>query len=138
MGDYSDLIFLVGAIIVFSMLSLQASRTFQLNNLVQINAEIEYNAVSIAQNEIDQIRWIKSASVFNSHVNSFPKQVPLIVENDTLWFTVELEASDFSIPNTDVTNKKVTVTVYNEYLKTNRNDSAGDRFIQLQYIKSFV
>ena len=90
MTDYSDLVYLMGGMIIFSLLSLQTTRLFQLNNRVQMNAEIEYNAISIAQNEIDQIKWIQSESSFNSHITSYPKQVPISVKSDTLYYTVNI------------------------------------------------
>lgn len=132
MNDYSDLIFLMGAMIVFSLLSLQVSRTFQMNNRIQMEAEIEYNAVSIAQNEIDRVRWINSESDLNNHVSTYPKEVPLAVNGDTLFYDVGINTSDVSIPNSNVDNKQVTVEVTNEYLESNNGSG-----VQLQFIKSF-
>lgn len=132
MNDYSDLILLMGAMIIFSLLSLQVSRTFQMNNQIQMEAEIEYNAISIAQNEIDRVRWINSESDLNNHVNSYPKEVPLAVNGDTLFYDVEVNTSDISIPDSNVDNKQITVEVTNEYLKSNNGSG-----VQLQFIKSF-
>lgn len=137
MNDYSDLIFLMGGMIIFSLLSLQTNRLFQLNNRIQVNGELEYNAVSIAQDEIDQLRWIKSESAFNSHLASYPTQVPLVIDNDTLQYDVDITSSTMTIPGSSLNNKKVSVTVSNEFLKTNSDDDPGERFIRLQFIKSF-
>lgn len=127
----------MGGMIIFSLLSLQTNRLFQLNNRIQLNGELEYNAVSIAQDEIDQLRWIKSESAFNSHLSSYPKQVPLVIDDDTLQYDVDINASSMTIPGSTLNNKKVSVTVSNEFLKTNSDDDPGERFIRLQFIKSF-
>lgn len=137
MNDYSDLIFLMGGLIIFSLLSLQTNRLFQLNNRIQLNGELEYNAVSIAQDEIDQIRWIKSESAFNDHLSTYPKQVPLIIDDDTLQYDVDINSTSTTIPGSSLNDKKVSITVSNEFLKTNSDDDPGERFIRLQYIKSF-
>ena len=133
MNDYSDLIYLMGAMIVFSLLSLQTSRIFQMNNRVQMEAEIEYHAVSIAQNEIDKVRWIESETAFDSHANnSFPKEVPLAINNDTLFYDVGMDVSNTNISGSNTINKEVTVTVTNKFLATN---NAG---VKLRFIKSFT
>ncbi|MEL7834055.1 hypothetical protein [Fodinibius sp. Rm-B-1B1-1] len=108
-----------------------------MNNQVQINAEIEYHAVSIAQNEIDQIKWIKSESALNDHLNKFPQKVPLTVGNDTLFYNVNIDIADITIPNSNIKNKKVSVRVSNKFLKNNSNNNKGNRNIELGFIKSF-
>jgi len=137
MNDYSDIILLMGAMIVFSLLSIQTSRLFQMNNRMQINGEIEYNAVSIAQDQIDKLQWIKNKSGFNSFVDTFPKDVPVANEGDTLFYHVDVETSAITIPHSNIDNKQVNVTVTNDYLKTNEQEAAGTRAVRLQFIKSF-
>lgn len=138
MNDYSDLIYLMGAMIIYSMLSMQTSRMFQLNNRVQIKAEIEYNAVSIAQNEIDQLRWVKNEEDFDNYVDDFPTEKFLAVGNDSLVYTVNINSSNINIPGSNITNKNVTVTVTNEYLNNINGENSDDHFVKLQLIKSFV
>jgi carotenoid cleavage dioxygenase-like enzyme len=133
MNDYSDIIFLMGAMVIFSLLSMNTSRMFQMNNRVQMEAEIEYHAVSIAQNEIDRVRWIESESAFDNHVtNSFPKEVPIAINNDTLFYDVGMDVTDINISGSNTTNKKATVTVTNKFLKTNNTG------VKLEFIKSFT
>ncbi|PAU93291.1 hypothetical protein CK503_12780 [Aliifodinibius salipaludis] len=133
MNDYSDIIFLMGAMVIFSLLSVNTSRMFQMNNRVQMEAEIEYHAVSIAQNEIDRVRWIESESAFDNYVNnSFPKEVPIAINNDTLFYDVGMDVTDINISGSNTTNKKATVTVTNKFLETN------DTGVKLQFIKSFT
>lgn len=99
MNDYSDVILLMGAMIVFSLLTIQANRTFQLNNRMQINGEIKYNAISIAQDHLDKVKWINSESELDSFINSFPKVVSTPIGNGTMDYTVDLTSSDITIPD---------------------------------------
>lgn len=137
MTDFSDFIFLMGAMIVFSLLTLQTNQMFQMNNRLQINGEIEYNGISIAQDQIDQMRWIQSESDFNDYVSTFPDSVPLTIQGTTLYYNVDIAAADISIPGSNVENKRVTVSVTNDFLKNSANNSSNDRSVQLEFIKSF-
>lgn len=137
MNDYSDLIYLLGAIAAFSLLSLHTNRMLQMNSRMQINAEIEYNAVSIAQDQIDQIRWIRTESEFISHQNSFPKEVELNANGTQLVFDVDLSSEDITIPDSNVENKRVTVSVTNQYLILNETED-GKQAVSFQFIKSFT
>ncbi len=60
------------------------------------------------------------------------------VGTDTLVYTVDVNSSNINIPGSNITNKKVTVTVTNEYLNNINGENSGDHFIKLQLIKSFV
>lgn len=58
MNDFSDLFFLIGAIALYGMLINNTNRTLVLNNQLLTDSEIEYGAISVAQNIIDEARWI--------------------------------------------------------------------------------
>lgn len=138
MNDYSDIIYLIGAMVIFSLLSLQTNQIFNLNERIQLNSELEYNAVSIAQDQVDQIRWIGTQTQLNNYVSTFPQTKSLAIENDTLFYNVDVTSSNMSLPNSNVTNQKITITVTNDFLKTHTNDAAGQRSVKLQYFKSFA
>lgn len=131
MNAYSDLIYLMGAMIVFSLLSIQTSRLFQMNTQMQMEAEIEYNAISVAQNQIDKMKWIKTQSKLNAFANAFPKKMPLPVKDDTLYYNTDVRIQDMTIAGSTVQNKKVTVSVTNKYLQM------GSNTVKLQFVKSF-
>lgn len=137
MTDYSDIIFLMGAIVIFSLLSLQTTRTFQLNNRLQMNGELEYSAISIAQDQVDKMRWMQNQTAFNNFVSNFPQSVPLTIQGNTLNFNVDVTVQNITLPNSNVTNQRVTVTVTNDYLKTNHQAAPGSQEIQLEFLKSF-
>lgn len=137
MNDYSDIIFLMGAMIIFSLLTLQTTRTFQLNNRLQMNGELEYSAISIAQDQVDKMRWMQNQTAFNNFVSNFPQTVPLTVQGNTLDFNVDVTVQNIALPNSNVPNRRVTVTVTNDYLKTNQQAAPGSQEIQLEFLKSF-
>lgn len=62
MSDYSDIIFLTAAMMVFGMLTINTARSFQTTSDTMIRADLEYRALAIAQDEIDAIRWVQARS----------------------------------------------------------------------------
>lgn len=60
MTDYSDIIYLVAAMVVFSLLTMNTSRSFQVTIDTMVRSELEYRAISAAQEEIDAIRWVQA------------------------------------------------------------------------------
>ena len=71
MNDFSDVILLMGAMVAFSILSATTVRSFQGNNEVIINSELEYRAISTGQAVIDEMRWITNENEFRSSNGSY-------------------------------------------------------------------
>lgn len=71
MNDFSDLILLMGAMVAFSILSATTVRSFQGNNEVIINSELEYRAISTGQAVIDEMRWITNENEFRSNTSAY-------------------------------------------------------------------
>ncbi|MBO6586098.1 MAG: hypothetical protein JJ953_08350 [Gracilimonas sp.] len=75
MTDFSDIIYLGAAMVVFSLLTMNTSRSFQVTLDTMIRSELEYRAISAAQEEIDAIRWVqaryKSQDPFDSGNSSY-------------------------------------------------------------------
>lgn len=136
MSSYADLIYLMGAMLVFSLLTIQTNRMFHIYNRIQVNSEIEYHAISVAQEIVDKVRWMNESD-FNSYKNSFPKDVSVAFDEETLDFNVDLATAPVTDPTLDadgnIQNIKVTLTITNKYLKTTN----GDRFIKFEFMKSF-
>lgn len=139
MNDYSDIIYTMGALIIYSMLSLQASRMLVQNDQLQVEAEIEYNAVALAQDFIDQIKWVESEAELNARLASFPQSVDSPVGNGSLTYYVDFEIQDASLPDSNVENRIVTVSIKNKYLGANTETDEDSRVtIQQRYLKSFA
>lgn len=58
MSSYAELFYLVGAMMVFSMLSLNTARSFNSSRQTIYQAEAEYRAIAVAQDELDKVLWI--------------------------------------------------------------------------------
>ncbi len=56
MTDYSDLLFTMAAILIFSLFLLQANQAMVRNDVVTVDNEYEKTAISVAQSVIDEAR----------------------------------------------------------------------------------
>jgi hypothetical protein len=71
MSDYADLILLIAAIGIFGVIVTNVSRSIAMNNLVLTNSEVNYGAVSAAQDVIDHSRWIKYSDLSESSLEDY-------------------------------------------------------------------
>lgn len=62
MADYSEIIFLTAAIVIFGTLSIHTAKSFHITSDTMVRSDLEYRAIAIAQDEIDAIRWIQARS----------------------------------------------------------------------------
>ncbi|SMO82059.1 hypothetical protein [Gracilimonas mengyeensis] len=139
MNDYSDIIYLMGAMIIFSMLSLNVSHFFRINEQFQYQNEIEYNGVALAQDIIEEVRWISDPDrITNGNQDCICNDYPQTItrefgpgQNNSLDFTVDLTITDVSVPGSNAVNKRIEVMVTNEYLPDNQ-------VIEMEYIKSYI
>lgn len=56
MSDYSDILFLVIAMALFSILVNNSNRSFVRNTVIYVEAQIEYNAIALGQSLVDEAR----------------------------------------------------------------------------------
>jgi hypothetical protein len=56
MNDTSDLLFLIAAMVLFSILVINSNTLFVRNATMMVESEVEYSAISIAQSIIDEAR----------------------------------------------------------------------------------
>ncbi|NGP87820.1 hypothetical protein [Fodinibius halophilus] len=137
MNDYSDIIFLMGAMIVFSMLTVQTFHLFQMNNQVKINGEVEYNAIAVAQDQVDKLRWARNETEFDTLRSQYPKTVRVPVQNESMNYNVGIDVNQTTIPNSNVDTRKITIEVTNKYMKNRPNAADGSRSVKLEFLKSF-
>lgn len=138
MSDYSDLIYLMAAMIIYSILALNAAHYFRINEQFQYQSEIQYNAIAVAQDVIDEIRWINDINKFDENSGQFigddyPKTIEFSVGNNeySLDYEVDIIVSDTNVTGSNAVNKLVKIIVTNEYLPENQRT-------QMNYVKSFV
>lgn len=138
MNDYSDIIFLMGAMIIFSMLTLNTATFFRTAEQLQYQNTIQYNGVAIAQDKIEQLRWIADEQRFQSGSidfieNDYPATETQVFGSNgeyNMDYNVDVDIELTSVSGSNARNYLITVIVSNEYLEENQN-------VTMQYIKSF-
>ncbi|MEP1150468.1 MAG: hypothetical protein JXR20_02985 [Balneola sp.] len=138
MNDYSDIIFLTGAMIIFSTLSLNTVKFFNTNDQIEYQSKLQYNGIAVAQDKIEEIRWIADEDRFKAGSSSFlerdyPSTVTQTYGDENQFefdYTVNVDVAPTSITGSNATNYRVTVLVSNSELPDNQT-------ITTEYIKSF-
>lgn len=138
MSDYSDLIFLTAAMVIFGMLTVNTAASFRNTSDTMIRSDLEYRAMSIAQDEIENIRWIDNHNLLNEYSSDF------LYKNDPVQRTVEYGSSNqfsevFTVDrqSTRIENSpsqrryKVVITVKSDALTPEITAS-------MEFIKTFV
>lgn len=128
----------MGAMIIFSMLTLNTSRFFRTAEQLQYQNSIQYNGIALAQDKIEEIRWIDDELRFKSNSfsfleNDYPNTVTQVFGGSNQYemdYTIDVEVSLTAISGSNARNYNVTVIVSNEYLQENQT-------ITMKYIKSF-
>jgi len=143
MNDYSDIFYLIGAILVFSLLSMQVNRLIFRNNLIQMQSGVEYHVVTHAQDYADQIQFMRSEDDLDDFADLFPRTDSVSFDDSdpsaVLPFLVNVEVSDTTLVDSNVDNKFVRISLNNQFLE--REDisvAVPTRTIVVELIKSFV
>lgn len=119
MTDYSDIITLMGAIVVFSTLSLHVNRTMLQNNLLSDRAEVDYHAVTVAQEILEEIRWVTSAADLNDFADDYPMVVNFTTDSesgDFIPYEVDINLANGPYDDENVTSFFVTLEISSEYM----------------------
>ena len=137
MADYSDLFFLMGAIIMFSFLTMSVNRTLLMNDMNRMGHETNYYALSVAQESIDELRWINSEMNLDAELANYPKIMEY--KNDSgsdgaIPFEVDINKTTSVIENDDVRSVDLIIQVSSEFGVSGENSPP----VQLAYTKSFV
>ena len=141
MQGYDEILYVIGAMIIFSMLTLQVNQMFIKNESASVDGEIEYNAIAVAQDFVDRIKWMTDDSELTSLTNKFPREieVPAGSGGGTLPYYVEITFNDVNIPDSNVDTKHVFITVRSKFLG-DEEDATEDNnnYVKMDFIKSFV
>ncbi len=142
MNDYSDLILMMGAIVLFMMLGLQANRFMLTNSSTTAQSEIEYYALTVSHDIIEDIRVITDEGSFHSYLSNFPSTVDYQVRRSDLQ-TIPFHVTVDTMPlhdahatfedATNINSFHITVTVSSEFL----NQGSGGS-VSLSTAKSFL
>jgi hypothetical protein len=137
MADYSDLFFLMGAMIMFSFLTMSVNRTLLMNEMNRVGHESNYYALTVAQESIDELRWVKTEGDLDAELDTYPKTINY--KNDTdqdasIPFNVDINKTTSVIETDDVRSIELVINVSSDY----GIGGEGSSPVKLQFTKSFL
>ncbi len=140
MNDFTDVFYVMVAMVIFSMLTVNTARSFISSSDTVIRSDVEYRAIIRAQDEIDQVKLIGREDEDRLNPNDADyifENYPITVSetfglSDEYSDTYEIDASSEYIDEGDIHVKRylITVNLTNTYLDPEIN-------VTLTYIKSF-
>ena len=71
MTSYSEILYLIAAMVVFSFLSLNTAKSFNNSRQTLYIAEAESRAIAVAQDELDKVQWIYDPNDLNPNSASY-------------------------------------------------------------------
>jgi hypothetical protein len=147
----------MGAMIMFSLLTLNVSRSMVMNTKELSKSEIEYNGIALAHSYLERAQWATEDELTRSHSDfifestgkptgcDFTKNNPCIEtlelgRSDSLeveyYVYVKIE-DDVPTPRVTDDNKKVTVGVTSPYFYEQYDDTFSEYPIEMDFINSF-
>lgn len=133
MADYSDLIALIGAMVIFSFLSRNASYMFYQSDTVFFQSDVEYEAIALAQSIMDEVKWTQSDSELNTLANKYDGKTETISVKDGEYqidYYISMTVDHISLDGSIVKNRLVTLIITSDYLPEETQ-------INFKYIKNF-
>ncbi len=137
MNDYTDLLFLLGAMLIFSVMASTASRQIQHTSNTSIDSDIEYEAVALAQGIIDEAKWTRTPAELQNLADQYNGQTETVYLGDSNQYQiayqigVKLNNETFPGASIGISSKRITVSVASDYLP----DSS---YVRLEFVKSFI
>ncbi|TVQ10958.1 MAG: hypothetical protein EA364_11490 [Balneolaceae bacterium] len=127
MSDISDIFYVIAAIIVFGVISIGINNMFFRDTLVQTESEIEYTAVALAHDIIEQARWMRfnDVDIFDNLARTDTTQHGIYQVSSTVSF-VEFSSPDV-VAGSATDHKRIDIIVSSDFMS---ND------INMSYIKS--
>lgn len=138
MSSYAELTYLIGAMIIFGFLSLNTARSFNSNRQAIYQAEAEYRAIAVAQDELDKVQWIYDSDELDPSSGDYVyadypiSEVHNYGSSDQYSSTFIINGTSELVEDTGSMKKyQVTVTVLNQ-------NATPEVFITLEYVKSYT
>lgn len=138
MADYSDIFFLMGAIIMFSFLTMSVNRTMLMNDLNKDGHESNYYALTVAQERIDEVRWLQNETELNQYLNEFPKTIEYDHDTDQqggIPFEVDITEQTTALDNDDVRSVELQIDVTSDYMIGGRKGNPVRLFVTKSFVK---
>lgn len=140
MNDYSDVLYLTAAMVIYSFLTINTSRSFLSTSETVIRSDVEYRTIVRAQDVIEQIKLIQREDenmLDPNHIDYMFASYP-ITDIETFGYSDEysdtfiIDASSEFIDEGDplIKRYRITVNVINEAVDPSTE-------VDLIFIKSF-
>lgn len=124
MNDYSDILFLMAAMMILSLLTASMAKVYVVTQQEFVRSELEYRVIATVQDQIDEIRWEENPTAFDSthgdyRFDSYPVSKEIRFGPGNRYVDqVKIDASAVQVEDSDTMSRyKVTVTVTNDYLR---------------------
>lgn len=159
MNDYSDLIFLMGAMILFSLLTMNVSRNIVMNTQKLSSSEIEYNGIALAHSLLEKAQWATQEEldrssgnfIFHNNGNNYDSSVCQWTKNDPCTETVQIgsgsvdylvyidvdDSYSAGLSGSTTDHMKVTVGVTSPYFYENFDSSSPEYPIEIEFVNAF-
>ena len=140
MNDYSDVLYLTAAMVIYSFMTINTSRSFLNTSETVIRSDVEYRTIIRAQDVIEQVQLVQREDenmLDPNHIDYMFANYP-ITDNETFGYNDEytdtfiIDASSEYLDEGDplVKRYRVTVNVVNEEVDPSTE-------VDLIFIKSF-
>ncbi len=122
---------------MFSFLTMSVNRTMLMNDLNKDGHESNYYALSVAQERIDEVRWLQNQTQLNQYLDEFPKTIEYDLDSDQpggIPFEVDITQHTTALENNDIRSVELQIDVTSDYMIGGRKGNP----VRLYVTKSFV
>ncbi len=137
MSAYAELTYLIGAMVIFGFLSLNTARSFNSSRQSIYQAEAEYRAIAVAQDELDKVQWIYDSDELDPNSTNYVYENYPVNEihnygaGDEYNSTFLINGTSELVEDTgSMKTYQITVSVLNQNV-------TPEAFITLEYVKSY-
>lgn len=126
MASYSDLLYLIGAMVIYSLLVVNVNAMILKNQQTMTTSEVQYGAISVAQGVINQVQWMNYEAFTTGNEEATETQLEKIENSD--WYKVYVEIEDINVGGS-TPKRKVEVKVTSAFM----NEAVRMAFIKTDY-----
>lgn len=122
---------------MFSFLTMSVNRTLLMNDMNRMGHDSNYYALSVAQESIDELRWVRSEADLDAVLNEYPKVIEYKNDSDqsgSIPFEVDINKTTSAIDNDEIRTIELRIDVQSDY----GIGGEGGNPVQLMFTKSFV
>jgi hypothetical protein len=124
--------------VIFSLLTINTSKSFQATTNTMVRSDLEYRAISLAQDEIENIRWVAEEEI-NPNSNDYIYASPYNAITRSVEYGFDDEFSeDYTLTRTSsLIENSVAQNRYKIVVTVESVATAPPISAQLEYIKTY-